>query len=273
LSLVFYPPIAALTILVSALVLVDVKIRAAQRWQERWLDYRVIAERLRCVRFLHPLGLSLDQISVPLRHGQEQESWVAWYVRRCEQALDPPDSAIGDAELAQVARRLADVEIPEQLAYHRAAFRQLALLDRRLSFAATFALWTSFGVVALFLAAAFMAGGYNKVAWRPIAIILAFVLPAVATTFSAIRVHADLVLLVERSAITAAALRRLHGLIRSTAVSYDRVAVAATRLAEIMSRELSEWRFVLENRRVRAQRTRALGRLWRRLGRGRKAGS
>jgi hypothetical protein len=48
-------------------------------------------------------------------------------------------------------------------------------------------------------------------------------------------------------------------------LTYDRVAVAANRTAEIMANELSEWRFVLESRRTRTKRRQGLARspIWR----------
>src|SRR5262249_50463786 len=115
--------------------------RMTQRWQERWLDYRVIAERLRCLQFLRPLGLGLTQSSAPSRG--HRESWVEGYTRRYERALGPPHGTIRTSDIAHFAKLLADKEIPEQLKYHRANFRQIWLLDRRLSPAARQGLaWT-----------------------------------------------------------------------------------------------------------------------------------
>ena len=90
----------------------------------------------------------------------------------------------------------------------------------------------------------------------PIAIVVFFVLPAMAAAFNGIRAAADLALLAERSAMMAAALSRLRRVVLSTAMNYDRIAVAAVRSAGIMGDELGEWRFVLESRRARARRLR-----------------
>ena len=90
----------------------------------------------------------------------------------------------------------------------------------------------------------------------PIAILVFFVLPAMAAAFNGIRAAADLGLLAERSAMMAAALARLRRVILSTPMNYDGVAVAAVRSAGIMGDELGEWRFVLESRRARARRLR-----------------
>jgi len=226
---------------------------------------------LRCLQFLHPLGLGLTQSPAPFR--RHRESWVEWYIRRYDRALDPPHGTIQTSDTARFAKQLADVEIPEQLKYHRANFRQVGILDRRLSAAARLALASTIVVAGLYGISAYYFGGITRVPWMPIAIVLFFVLPAVAAAFNGIRAAADLVRLAERSAMMAAALTRLRRVILSTPMNYDRVAVAAVRIAGIMGDELGEWRFVLETRRARAQHSRTLSRLRFSLRRHRKADS
>ena len=271
-AFVLFPFIAGVSVivqvLVNGLVLLDSTTRTTQRWQERWLDYRVIAERLRCLRFLHPLGFGFPADAAPFR--RYRESWVEWYLRRYARALDPPHGTIGAGEVARLANQLAESEIPEQLKYHRATFRQVGLLDRRLSAAARVALASAIVVAGLYGISAYYFGGVAHVSWKPVAIVLFFVLPAMAAAFNGIRAAADLVRLTERSAAMAAALARLRRVILSTPMNYDRLEVAAIRVAKIMGDELGEWRFVLESRRVRAQLSHVSGRSWLSLRRYRK---
>ena len=259
LALIYLPTLAGVTLVVSVgangLVLFDAKVRAAQRWHERWLDYRVIAERLRCLQFLQPLGQGL--------RGTEQSvarrgpSWVDWYVRRLQRALAPPHGVIADADLAHLVRQLAEGEVPGQIKYHNGAFRQLGTLDRRLALAARVSLIAAIVAAGAFMVSAYLGGGADQVPWHSIAWVLVFVLPAAAGAFTAMRAGADLALLAERSATTAAALTELQGVIRATPMTYDRAAIAATRVAGLMSAELSEWRFVFESRRARTRRANA----------------
>jgi hypothetical protein len=275
LAFILFPFIAGISVvtqvLVNGLVLLDSMTRTTQRWQERWLDYRVIAERLRCLQFLRPLGLGLTQSSAPFR--RHSESWVEWYIRRYERALGPPHGTIRTSDIAHFAKQLAEKEIPEQLKYHRANFRQIWLLDRRLSAAARIALASTIVVAGLFGISAYYFGGTTHVPWTPIAIVVFFVLPAMAAAFNGIRAAADLALLAERSAMMAAALSRLRRVILSTPMNYDRIAVAAMRSAGIMGDELGEWRFVLESRWTRAQHSRTSWRSWFSSRRHRKADS
>jgi hypothetical protein len=263
-AFVLFPFVAGVSViaqvLVNGLVLLDSMTRTTQRWQERWLDYRVVAEQLRCLRFLHPLGFGFVATAHPFQ--RHRESWAEWYIRRYARALEPPHGTIGASEVASFANQLAEGEIAEQLKYHRANFRQVGLLDRRLSAAARVALASAIVVAGLYGISAYYFGAVADVPWKPIAIVLFFVLPAMAAAFNGIRAAADLIRLAERSATMAAALTRVRRVILCTPMNYDRLAVAAVRVAKIMGDELSEWRFVLESRRARAQRSRMSGRSW-----------
>jgi len=236
--------------LVTGLVLLDAAIGAKRLWHERWLDYRLLAERLRCLSFLHPLGLGLDRASG--RAWERKQSWVEWYVRRSERALGAPAGEMRPEHVAHAARRLADVEIAGQIDYHRRAFSQLGLLERRLGGVAQWALWATTAVAALLGIVAVVEWPIDP--WRPLASVLLFALPAVTSAFAGVRAEADLVRLTERSAAAAVALARLRRVIGAAAPTYDRIAVAAMRAAGIMAAELSDWRFVLERRRARARR-------------------
>jgi hypothetical protein len=122
-----------------------------------------------------------------------------------------------------------------------------------LSLAAIIALYLTFAVAAVFAIWAHFGNGFDAVSWRPFAIVILFILPAATTAFNGVRADADLVRLVERSALTSAALERLRQAILSTSLTYDRVAIGAKRVAELMGEELTEWRLVLESRRIRTK--------------------
>jgi hypothetical protein len=262
LSMVAFPSVTGASIVaqlaVNALVLGDEHFRDKWRWHERWLDYRLIAEGLRCLRFLHPLGLGLERMHAP-GLGRDR-SWVEWYTRRMERGLGPPAGAMEISAVADSWRRLVDEEIPDQLEYHRRTFTQLGALERHLNGAALIALYLTFAVATVFGIWAYVSHGFEAVTWRPFAIIILFVLPAATTAFNGLRADADLFRLVERSAITITALARLRRAAHSTSPNYDRIAVIAKKVAAIMGEELTEWRFVLESRRTRNRHRNILGR-------------
>jgi hypothetical protein len=239
----------AIQLLANALVIIDTAFRARRRWQERWLDYRVVAERLRWLRFRYAFGLGGGQ---PMRSGlQRHKSWIDWYMRRTARALGPPRGKIDDASITAAADYLSDVEIPDQIEYHRSTFRQLGTLERRLFFGAHAALIASLGVAVLLAVSAVRVGSLDKVTWREFAIVLLAILPATMTSLNGLRVDADLARLVERSAQTMALLFRVRRNILAGPRDYDHVALNMQRLASIMMTELEQWRFVIESRRAR----------------------
>ena len=243
------PVSIALQILASVLVLVDAAFRTRHRWQERWLDYRVVAERLRWLSFRYSFGLGPGRRIPSLV--QRRKSWVDWYLARTAHALGPPEGKIDEASIAAAADHLTEVEIPQQIDYHRSTFRQLGLVERRLSLAAHGSLFAAVGVAALLAIAAVRAGSLDAVGWKPLAILLLSLLPFTMTSLNGLRVDADLARLVERSAQTTALLFRARRAILTAPRDYDHVASNMQWLAAIMRGELEEWRFVIESRRSR----------------------
>ncbi len=239
-------------LLANALVLADSAFRARHRWQERWLDYRVVAERLRWLSFRCSFGLGAGPQTQP--DIRRNASWTDWYLQRMARALGPPQGKIDTISVAAAADQLLDVEIPDQISYHRVAVRQLGTLERRLSCAARAALVAALGVAVALAIAALRTGSLEAITWKPLAIVLLAVLPATMTGLNGLRVDADLVRLVERSAQTIALLFRIKRVILAAPHDYDHVAANMQRLASIMGNELAEWRFVIESRRSRGSR-------------------
>jgi hypothetical protein len=239
----------AIQVLVNGLVLADSAYRIRHRWQERWLDYRVAAEQLRWLGFRYLLGLSVEKNNRVWP--QRSISWIEWYLERSARALGLPQGELDSTLIGAVADQLINVEIPSQIDYHRKTFRQLGLLEGRLAVLAHGALASSLAVAVLLAIAAIKAGSLDSVGWKPFALALLAVLPATMAGLNGMRVEADLVRLIERSAQTIALLFRLKRMIVAAPRDYDRVSSNMQRLASVMGEELAEWRFVIESRRSR----------------------
>jgi len=242
----------AMQFVANAVVIADASLSSRRRWQERWLDYRVVAERLRWLGLRYSFGLGGEPKDSP--DVRTKVSWTDWYAQRMAHALGPPRGKIETATVAAAADRLLQVEIPHQIEYHRTAVRQLGTLEARLSCAANVALVAALAVAVALATAAVRAGGLHAVGWRPLAIVLLTVLPATMTGFNGLRADADLLRLVERSAQTVVLLFRIRRAILAEPRDYDNVSSAMRRLAAIMRNELAEWRFVIESRRSRGER-------------------
>jgi Protein of unknown function (DUF4231) len=242
----------AVQVAINGVVLVDSAFRARHRWQERWLDYRVIAEQLRWLGFRYVFGLGARQLARP--DSRRIASWTDWYLERTARALGPPQGQFDLASIAAAADQLKNVEIAEQIEYHRKTFRQLGVLEKRISIGAHAALLASLAVAVLLALAAIRAGSLEAVGWRPFAIALLAALPSTMAALNGMRVEADLVRLVERSAQTVALLFRLSRSIAAAPRDYDHVSSSMQRFVSIIGNELAEWRFVIESRRSRGKR-------------------
>jgi hypothetical protein len=242
----------AVQALVNGLVLLDTAIGAKRRWQERWLEYRVVAQRLHWIGLLHPLGLSVAR-PVPGTGKADKDSWVNWYVTRSARSPGLPTGAANAAYLTPATSQLQKY-LRQQSSYHHSSLRRLGLLEARLALIAHAALIASILVAAALGVEIVRAGGSGSVEWKPVAILLLTILPATTTAMNGLRAELDFDRLIERSAQTAVLLARINRALSSAPVTYDRLAVAAGRSSAIMDNEMSEWRFVLESRRARVGR-------------------
>lgn len=265
---ILFPALSEITIAIqlaaAGLVALDHALGRWHRWRARWMDYRSLAERLRVLRLLQPFGVARpSDRALPHR---AKRSWPDWYITRHARMVGLPDAAIGAGELAAIARALADVELPAQIAYHRRTFRQLGVLERRLSSSSNIALSASILVAGGLLIARQWGEGPGGRDWAPVANLLLAILPAAMNAVQGIRSETDLIRLVERSATTAAALVRLRRSVLAPPLTYDRVARALTLASVLMADELTEWRMVNESRRSRHKRRQALRRVfWKRM--------
>jgi hypothetical protein len=105
-----------------------------RHYHERWVDYRHLAEQIRPLRYLFPLGLALPQAYTPryMDRGQGSGSWAEWLVRRVERELGLPDVAITPTYLNAVHDFATDAILEEQIGYHRRNQGKLAKVDHRL---------------------------------------------------------------------------------------------------------------------------------------------
>ena len=66
-----------------------------RRWHHRWMQYRLIAELVRQLRFLSPLGGGRPFPRLPVRghlgaYGNPAETWMYWHVRAIEREIGLP---------------------------------------------------------------------------------------------------------------------------------------------------------------------------------------
>ena len=134
---ILFPSLSGATLAVQgavgAVIFADRWIGERKRWQEKWLTYRCMSERLKTLRFLHIFGLSSHFAQRGLQ--STDLTSVEWFVRRVSRGMGLPKGIISSAVVESGFDQVREIEIEGQIAYHRAACHQLGVLERRLSWA------------------------------------------------------------------------------------------------------------------------------------------
>jgi hypothetical protein len=212
---------------------------------ERWLEYRVIAQRLAWISVLHPFAFGLGSPLKDLRG--RSSSWVDWYVGRMSLAVGLPSGRIEANYLSRAAFNLLKYA-DNQISYHRSKLHQLGQLEARLKALSVASLVIT---VVLAILTAVLEIRFKHFGSDATVFLLLTVFPVIVTSLNGLRAELDLVRLVERSAQTSVLIARIRRAISAAEPSYDKLQVSAHRLTSIIDDELREWRFVLESRRSR----------------------
>ena len=223
--------------LVMALTVTEATVAARGRWTERWLDYRSLAERLRCDRFLAPLGIGHARLERDTQ--AEDPAWMRWCHRRLLRETWPEGQASPDV-VAAAYRHLADVEIAGQIRYHCGAALRYRSLARRLRLIGTGSILLMLaGTLALFgLTAARQDMGLAKA----ILMVLLITLPSVFLATRGLRFEGAFELAAARSEQALAALLRLEGQIAALPATYGRLCEASRSAAAAMILDTVDWR-------------------------------
>ncbi len=82
------------------------------RWHERWMAYRLLAELIRQLRLLVPMGGGRPFPHVPdhlAMYGDPARSWMYWHMRAVARDTNLPDTPVDRAYLLDCLDHLADV--------------------------------------------------------------------------------------------------------------------------------------------------------------------
>jgi hypothetical protein len=120
------------------------------KYHEKWVDYRSLAERIRHLTFLLPLGSTSPAIRVPVaaQHADPSSTWVNWIFRAVVRQAGLFDARVNADYLAHCRALLVDDVVRGQAAYHERVARRLGTLHHRLH-AVTIFLFGSALVVSL----------------------------------------------------------------------------------------------------------------------------
>jgi hypothetical protein len=108
------------------------------QWHGRWMDCRLLAERIRELRFLAGTGGARPLMRHPAfaghlaSYGDPDATWMAWLVRALERELGLLPITVNAAYLRELIGHVRVALVAEQDRYHRNTADRMARIDHRL---------------------------------------------------------------------------------------------------------------------------------------------
>ncbi len=251
--------VAILVVTVSLLTL-----GRRRRWHERWLEYRVLAELIRQLRLLAPLGGGRPLPRTPAHlaiYGDPTRSWMYWQVRAIARSVGIPDLQVTPTYTAECLDYLFDIaDGPEhgQLRFHIASHIRSEKIGERLERGTLLLFWLSIVGIAINFALP------SLTRWDPQAVsdraivnrwltLLSAVTPAFGAALASINNLGEFSRLAKRSRAMADGFIRFRNQIKAlrvrasgpTPLPIASVTHLASRMAEAMVEENVDWRVVV----------------------------
>ena len=237
-----------LTIIATVLGLTHAGRRAG--WHERWMDYRHLTERLRCLALLSPLadlGRRTDGLGDGGKAGPVP-GWVRWYTRATAREIGLPDAVVDRAYLERV-RALGTDLIAGQIAYHDANARRMEKLEHRLHLLGTISFGLTAAACAGFVIYKLLGlGGAGDRMVAEVTTLATAALPAFGAALYGIRMQGEFHAVAERARGIAAQLRCLRADLRAAEPDFAGLSSRLRRVGEAMLADVAHWRVTYQAR-------------------------
>jgi hypothetical protein len=232
------------------------------RWHEKWIDYRLLAEYLRQLFFLLPLGpgeLSSPHLPKYLSAGDPKSTWMYWHYLALRREIGMVGGEFSPTYLNSVRSFLnSKAGIRGQIEYHEKNAERLEKLDSRFRYV---------GILIFF--AALLAAGValailgKDAEQRDVPIsreireiivgLIATAAPAFGAALAGIRTQAEFERVKKRSRATLQTLQRICKELSDRHQADDNISYSALNLivaeaGQLMVDELLDWRIVFKDR-------------------------
>ena len=227
------------------------------RWHQKWLEYRVLAELVRALRILIPLGgpRPLPRTAAHLAsYGDPAQSWMNWQARAIARAVGLPEARVTadyiKANLDELLDFLGTNTPPHgQIGFHHINCERMERIHHRLH-----------RMSLILFAVSILSVGCNwlvRFAWPQVIdrvnewlILFSAFLPALGATFAAINNQGEFARLQRRSHAMADSLRAVRERVFNLDVEphpppLSIVSELAAQIASMMVEENTEWRIVV----------------------------
>jgi hypothetical protein len=251
------PSIKAALVAVELLIIIAIIVTwywgNTRQWHRRWLEYRRLAECLRHMRILAPLG-SEGSIDRPERNididGQDWVNWYAWSLRRL---IPVPNCTVDEAYLTAMRQAVRSAEIAGQADYHAQNADRIARLEVRIHHTGQ-ALFGVTGVLCIAFLVIWALGALpvDENPHRDLVLgvftFLTALLPTLGAALGAIYAQGDFKTVAEQSRRTAKRLARVDKILADEPLDFARLADRIQKTSDIMMVDLEEWQTVFRTR-------------------------
>jgi hypothetical protein len=240
-------------------ILLIYKIGKKRRWHEKWIDYRLLAEYLRQLFFLIPLGpgeLSSPHLPKYLSAGDPKGTWMYWHYLALRREIGIVGGALTPTYLDSVRSFLDSNDgIRGQVDYHKNNADRLEKLDSRFKYVGIRLFMAAF--VAAFIALVIL---WNKSQQRDVPILTEIIVglfataaPAFGAALAGIRTQAEFERVKKRSHAMLQTLQRICKELAPGDEGREKISYAALNLivaeaGQLMVDELLDWRIVFKDR-------------------------
>ncbi len=260
------------TMIVLLAVLATGRIR---RWHDRWLDYRLVAELVRELRILLPLGGGRPTPRPPAHlsaYGDPARSWMFWHLNGIARATGLPDAKLSREHLQESVTYLRNVisgaaNSAGQVRFHQGAARSSARIHHRLHVVTVFAFALTVACVAGHLIFEVFPGaldaargtllGDQWLEWiRPALWVGTAFLPAFGAAAAGLINQGEFARMAKRSEAMSERFLQIDGelqalerrMVLGQPVTSAEIAAQASRTAQLMVDEVLDWRVVFVHR-------------------------
>jgi hypothetical protein len=229
------------------------------RWHEKWIDYRLLAEYLRQLFFLIPLGpgeLSSPHLPKYLSAGDPKGTWMYWHYLALRREIGIVGGELTPAYLDSVRSFLDSNDgIRGQIDYHKNNAERLEKLDSRFRHVGVGLFLAAIGaaLIALFNPSKGADNGYNPTQGEIFFGLIATTFPALGAALAGIRTQAEFERVKKRSRAMLQTLQRICKELAPREKVPEKISYAALNLivaeaGQLMVDELLDWRIVFKDR-------------------------
>jgi hypothetical protein len=224
-----------------------------QQWHQRWLDYRRLAESLRHMRILAPLGSGGPIDRSGRRLMVDEQDWVHFYAWSLRRLLPIPNCTIDAAYLAAVRDAVRSAEIAGQLQYHVGNQKRMRKLDHRMHAAGQWLFGVTGGLCLLFLCIVWTVGIPHGDPSSTEHILGAFtfitaLLPTLGSALGAIHFQGDFKTVAAQSKRTALRLAEIDKTLATEPPAFAKLTDRIEKVSDVMMADLLEWQTIFRTR-------------------------